>query len=59
MTNEKTLSLSAGIDYNCGLVGRYEFHLFDGDDVIASQGGFKSKASAISAGKRKAKSFLA
>ena len=50
--------LSAGIDYNYPLRG-YEYVLFaDDETIVARASGFKSKASAVSAGRRKADELL-
>ncbi len=50
--------LSAGKDYNHTL-GRYEYVLFaDDETIVARQSGFKSKKTAINAGRRKAAELL-
>jgi hypothetical protein len=54
MATSETLFLSAGIDYNAGIRGRYEYCLFLGDELIARGNGFKSKKTAINAGRAKA-----
>ena len=51
--------LSAGIAYNYPLHGRYEYVLFaDDETVVAREAGFKSKAQAVRAGRRKAADML-
>jgi hypothetical protein len=53
MTKEAT-HMIAGRDYNSPLHGRYEYVLFAADEtVVARESGFKSKSSAVSAGRRK------
>jgi hypothetical protein len=51
--------MSAGRDYNSPLHGRYEFCLYaDDETIVARQSGFKSKAAAVNAGRRKADELL-
>ena len=47
--------MSAGRDYSHPLHGRYEYVLFAADETVVARGsGFKSKVTALSAGRRKA-----
>lgn len=60
MPNKIPVTLSAGRDYNSPLHGRYEYVLFAADETVVSRAsGFKSKASAIRAGRLKAADLLA
>jgi hypothetical protein len=46
---EKKYTVSAGVDYNAGAVGIYEFVIDDGEKVIHRKSWFKSKKAALKA----------
>lgn len=51
--------MSAGRDYNYPLHGRYEYCLYaDDETIVERKSGFKSKASAVSAGRKRAALLL-
>lgn len=53
------VTMSAGIDHNYPLHGRYEYVLFaDDETVVARQSGFKTKRAAVNAGRNKAAELL-
>jgi hypothetical protein len=51
------ISISAGRDYNT--YNKYEFVVFDGEEVITRKGGFSSNAAAKKAGLKAANDYLA
>jgi hypothetical protein len=51
-----SVTMSAGRDYNT--YNRYEFHVFDGEKVVATKGGFSTNAAAKRAGIKAAQAYI-
>ena len=51
------VTMSAGRDYNT--YNKYEFVVFDDENVVARKGGFSNNAAAKRAGMKAAKEYLA
>ena len=52
-----SLTMSVGRDYNHPLHGRYEFVLWEGEKLVTRGSGFKSKGTAMTAGKKAAAEY--